>query len=175
MNRAIRHGAPWQARRSRFNHDWLKNIYLPRLATYLNLVTGKFRDPELVASFRTDVLDEWRAHEVEARDLVKTFAVEMSPSVVLSECPDTHRWVGQVADVLWRQRLGIPTVLERAERKLANAAKAFAKLEAACPGGELPASTSGRPALAGALAQFRTSCQELGDAFAAFPQSIRVV
>jgi hypothetical protein len=158
----------------------MKNRYLPRLATYVNLLEGKVRDPEFVRDFDRLVLEEWRQHRDDVSVLLETFEREMAPSFLFGTAPlsasgAAYRWVAAVADALWRTRLGTPTLLPEARRASKYAAVQFSRLAAACDAGRLPEAGASVARALDELRKFRDGCEVLGVAISALPQSIRVV
>lgn len=73
----------WQRRRTALSHDWLKNRYLPALASWGNVLDGKIQDPALEASFEAEILAQWEVRRVEALALVNDFPIEMSPRTLV--------------------------------------------------------------------------------------------
>jgi hypothetical protein len=158
----------------------MKNRYLPRLATYVNLLEGKVRDPEFVREFDRLVLDEWRQHRDDVGALLESFEREMAPSFLfgtapLSACSADYTWVAAVADALWRTRLRTPTVVAAARQALENAVGQFSRVVAVCDAGRLPEAGAPVARALDELREFRDGCEVLGVAISGLPQSIRVV
>ena len=77
----------WIRRRNRFNHDWLRNVYLLHLGHYLNILDDLIEDREFESHFTGKLLSEWLARRQEALDLVADFVRDMSPSRLFNETP----------------------------------------------------------------------------------------
>jgi hypothetical protein len=75
----------WQRRRTALSHDWLKNRYLPALASWANILDGRIQDPVFETSFETEVLAQWETRRVEALALINSFSSEMSPRQLVIE------------------------------------------------------------------------------------------
>ena len=73
----------WQKRRSEFNHDWLKNRFIPALAKWLNLLDDRIEDLSFEHTFVETVLPQWEDHREEALALPRDFEQEMSPRTLL--------------------------------------------------------------------------------------------
>src|ERR1051326_4473635 len=80
----------WQKRRSSFNHDWLKNQFMPALAKWLNLLDNKIEDPDFERAFIASVLPKWEQHREEALRLPRDFEQEMSPRRLFECHPLAH-------------------------------------------------------------------------------------
>src|ERR687885_736280 len=74
----------WQKRRTSFNHDWLKNQYMPALAKCINIVDGKIEDRAFELNFYNLVLRQWKRHEVELSTLLDDFKSARNISSSLS-------------------------------------------------------------------------------------------
>lgn len=103
----------WQNRRSRFNHDWLKNGYILKLSEWMNFLDDKIEDFELESSFVDRVLPTWELQRNEAIALPHDFKIEMSPTVLFSESPlsncddETKIWLGDMMHNLWLIRYSV--------------------------------------------------------------------
>src|ERR1044072_7135922 len=123
----------WQKRRNTFNHDWLKNQYMPALARYLNLLDGLIEDDEFAQSFVSQILPEWESHREEAANLIKSFECEMSPQRLLecsplSRCDEhTKRWLGNLMHALWLKRYPVAQWVTDAMHAVENADAAYAR------------------------------------------------
>src|SRR5258707_121105 len=125
----------WRKRRSSFNHDWLKNQYIPALARYLNLLDDLIEDDEFARSFVSDVLAEWELHRNEAVDLAKSFEYEMSPQRLvecspLCRCEEcTKRWLGNLMHLLWLKRYPIDQWVAEAAQAIESTDVAYGRLQ----------------------------------------------
>jgi hypothetical protein len=105
--------ASWQKRRSDFNHDWLKNRYLPALAKWINILDESVEDPVFEKGFLTSVLPQWAKYGPEARPLAECFDIEMSPSILASSAPlvrhteSSRQWLSTLVHALWLSRYPI--------------------------------------------------------------------
>jgi hypothetical protein len=103
----------WQRRRSAFNHDWLKNKFMPALATCHNGLKGHVEYEGLERTILEQVIPEWVAHRVEAISLLADFEREMSPKVLVDRpplvtaCPHVREWLGDLVHNLWLARYPI--------------------------------------------------------------------
>lgn len=169
----------WQQRRSRLNHDWLKNRHLNRLEGILALLEAASPSPEPLAEFFHDDLAAWERRVAEVRALIASFEAEMSPRALFGAPPlcrlprEAQTWLGDRLHDLWRARIGSAGLLAAAGEALDEAECAVARLRArlAVP-----------PPLTGARARgareeieaFRDTCRALADAVAALPHEIIV-
>ena len=166
----------WQRARTAFNHDWLKNRYLPRLAAYLNIITGRASNPRWIREFDQMVLAEWRTHAAEGRRVVEAFESTMSPAAALVRArrftADERAWLPAVADSLWRARLDIDVTCNAARAQFDAAERAFAKLDGRF--GSMP-QTSSLEELEDCLKTFQAECETLAACVASLPREVRFV
>lgn len=171
----------WQKRRSAFNHDWLKNRYMPALAKYLNLLDDRVEDREFERSFVSNILPEWQENLDEARALVLDFEQEMSPRRLFESPPlsrsdeDTRRWVGELVHALWLRRCPVKQWVSEAVEATERADAAYRNLRDL-----LRASADTRSAQAmipyrAQFAEFRARCQGVANAVSKFPSEVKVV
>jgi hypothetical protein len=174
-------GTNWQKARSAFNHDWLKNQYMPALAKYLNLMDDRIEDHEFERQFVVRVLPEWEVHRNEAIELARNFEQEMSPRCLfdqtsLSRCDeDTRLWLGSLIHELWSKRYPVRQWVENAltAAKLTDAA--YEELQASLRDCANPSSSADLQRLRAQLVTLRTQCQLLANAISIFPSEQRVL
>jgi hypothetical protein len=75
----------WSARRSRLNHDLIRNRLLPALGAMGNIVRGHIASP--VESVLGPILETWEQVRTETEYLMNSFIQEMSPEILLDEAP----------------------------------------------------------------------------------------
>lgn len=170
----------WQKRRSGFNHDWLKNQYIPALAKCQNLLDGRIEDQQFEVSFLSGIFPLWERHRGEALEIIALYEQMMSPARLLDEPPLSRvrdvdkRWLGPVLHSLWLSRT-------RADELAAGAAEVVRRVDASYLGlkqslGDLRADDSLadlRP-YAEQFSDFRERLQELAHVMSAFPREINV-
>lgn len=171
----------WQKRRSAFNHDWLKNRYMPALAKYLNLLDARLEDQEFEDSFISNILPEWEQHRDEALALALDFEREMSPqrlfeSLPLSRCDEgTKQWVGELVHSLWLIRHPVRQWTSEAVVATENVDAAYLELRDLLQGcAETYSAETMRPYRA-QFTQMRARCQSLANAVSKFPSEVKVV
>jgi hypothetical protein len=171
----------WQAKRNRFNHDWLKNKFSLTLEKAVKIAQERIEDDEFAAKFIQIALPEFESEMKTARSLIESFESSMSPCVLLDRTPlcrldvRTRDWLGQVVHACWRNRIGACELVDKATRKLKEALAAFDRLRQCIEGN--CAKLEGQQlacCLTGLLA-FRDACGELGIAISMFPSRILVV
>lgn len=173
--------AQWQTRRSRFNHDWLKNQFLPALDKFLNILDDQIEDDETEANFVSDVLPEWERKSAEARSLAEDFEQEMSPRTLFRQPPlancdeESKKWLSELTHELWlirhpvREKI-IAEALSRAE----DADTAYLRLSKALSGcADTKHAVALRP-LCSEFLRFRQSCYQLALAIEKFPSEVRL-
>jgi len=171
----------WQKDRSAFNHDWLKNQYMPALAKYLNLLDDQLEDLEFERSFILETLPEWEAHRAEALALARSFESEMSPQRLfdappLARCDEaTKQWLGEFIHTLWLKRYPVRQWISGAVTATEHADTAYQKLHAmlrACP--NVYSAEVTRPYRA-QFGELRARCQDLANAVSKFPSEVKVI
>lgn len=167
----------WQMARGRFNHDWLKNRYLPALESFRNVLCGKVRRVDAGREFWEIDFPQWEAHRGDAADLIRGFEVCMSPRILLDESPlcgcdgETKQWVGDVAHTLWSARLSVAELKKNAEACLKTADVAYAKLKSCTGANPVVDRDHG---LLQKFDEFRNACHALAQAFERFPSRVWV-
>jgi len=171
----------WQKRRSTFNHDWLKNQYMPALAKYLNLLDDLIEDGEFAQTFVSHVLPEWERQREEAMQIIKTFEREMSPqrlldSAPLCRCKDyTKRWLGNLMHLLWLERYPVRSWIAEASESLENTDAAYERLQEALRNCDEVCYNAPPKSLRTWFADFRDKCQLMANAISKFPSEVNVV
>jgi hypothetical protein len=174
-------GTPWQKTRSAFNHDWLKNQYMPALGKYLNLIDDHIEDTEFERLFISQVLPEWEDHREEAVALARDFEREMSPRRLfyqssLMQCDeDTKQWLGSLIHELWSRRYPVKQWVEDALSAVKQTDDAYQKLQASLQNGVDTSSAAEIRPLRDQIAALRTQCQILANAISIFPAEQRVL
>ena len=174
-------GTTWQKARSAFNHDWLKNQYMPALAKYLNLIDDQIEDNEFERLFVSKVLPEWETHREEAIALARSFEQEMSPRSLfnqtsLSFCDeDTKRWLGSLIHELWSKRYPVKQWVENAMSAAERTEEAYQKLQASLRNCRDTSSAAELRPLRPQILALRTQCQALANAISILPGEPRVL
>lgn len=168
----------WQRRRVDLNHDWLKNKYLPALGKFQNLLHNYIEDEAYRDDFMSEILPEWEFHRVEARDLVKTFKLEMSPRVLIDDEPfsrlddDVGIWLKELVHNLWLTRYPVTQWMEEAFRCINDVDEAYEKVIKVikeCP--DIHSVIPLKP-LRSLLEEYSNFCRKLAKAFEKFPSRI---
>jgi hypothetical protein len=173
--------AKWQRRRSEFNHDWLKNRFIPALSRLLNLLDRRIDDPALEVSFATNVLLEWDAHRNEAFTLPNDFEVEMTPRILFEQPPlsycdeEKKQWLGDLADLLWKSRYPVSDWVQNALQAAISTDDACNRLRAALERNHEIRSVESLQPLRPLFAEFEKACRNLAKAIEPFLREVRIV
>jgi len=170
----------WQYRRTRFNHDWLKNQYIPALGRLQNLMNGQIEDFDSEAVFMEQILSEWRAHREEALSLPRDFEEGMSPRR-LFDCPplsysdaETVGPHGDLIHCLWMARHPVRRWIAEASARAIEADEAYRQLhEALLADTDLPPQQSSVP-FQTLGTNFYGACCKLAKAIEQFPNRVYV-
>jgi hypothetical protein len=168
----------WQAARERFNHDWLKNQYIPALESFRNILKGQVQRADHEQDFWEVDLPQWETNRSEAGSLIREFEAAMSPRVLFDEIPlcgcneEIKDGVGRLVHRLWSTRLSVPDLIKRAAECLEATDKAYKELKA-----DLKENPSGgiNRTMVQHFEEFRNACHALAGAFEQFPSRVRVV
>lgn len=97
----------WRRREARFNHDWLKNGYLPALAKWVNVLSGSVEDRVFERSFALGALRAWEVQRTVAAGLLADYECLFSPRALfdrgpLRSCGAADRaWLEPIARHFW--------------------------------------------------------------------------
>jgi len=171
----------WESRRSRFNHDWLKNRHLNRLDGFLALLESPAAaPPDLLAGFLQHDLLEWEAKAGQARALLAQFEDEMSPRACFSQPPlcllpaARREWLAHELHHLWQRRFPVSDWVGAAQEALRGAEQAYHELESLL-GSDAGERVKRAPTLRAEFAAFAAACRRLGDCVARLPHEILIV
>ena len=171
----------WERERSKLNHDWLKNEYLPRLGTWLNVLNGHVSRWAEEPVFVRQVLPQWADHRDAIRAMLDECANALSPVRVLEAIelpqrdPDTFDWLGGLIHALWLKRSGVRDIIGHAQDCLRRADAAYRCIQEVVSEyteQELAqAFMSERPG----FEALEKACSELADAITSLPHRTRVL
>jgi hypothetical protein len=170
----------WENRRSKFNHDWLKNEYLPALGKWRRILNDEVVDDHFESKFLLEVLPLWKKKEGEIIKIVQDFEKEMSPAILfnkksLSQCqPDMKESLKALVDALWRIRNPVSTWLENSFFAIDSVSKSFYTLSEAFDGFNQVLRATECRIIADLFEEFRKNCIRLGDAVEKFPHEVLV-
>lgn len=168
--------SPWQSRRNRFNHDWLKNRLMPSLARYLNIRRGLVQDDVFAEAFPAFLDSEWESHRGELFELLEQFEGSESPRRLflrppLAQSDDlTREWLGNLSHEIWISRNAVRSLVGDATDRANEADDACRRLLTA-----LSSSPEADEASVQLVIGFHGSCQRLADCLSTFPRQVRIV
>ncbi len=172
----------WQRRRSQFNHDWLKNVYLPALAKWQRILDGDVEDEAFVPMFASELLPKWSEHVADVTALLSSYEACMSPRTLLSLAPLNHcppadvGWLGGLVHALWLSRCRVEERVAIVHRSLTLVCEAFAGLLLESPEADRPTGRFlGASANPGAFQKFRAACTDLSEKIHTLESRVRVV
>jgi hypothetical protein len=170
----------WQRRRAVFNHDWLKNQYMPALAKFLNLLNDQIEDPQFEQTFVMDVLPKWEGHYDQAKQLPQDFEQEMSPRrfverVDFGSSDYDGRRLADLMHHLWLARYPIQEWVEQAKEQVRKTDRAYRELQESLAECDDVRSAEALRPFREEFAAFRDQCQELATTIEQFPSEIKVV
>ena len=170
----------WQKRRSEFNHDWLKNHFMPALAKWINILDGHVEDQDFGAGFMKITLVEWETHARQAVELVCGFEKEMSPRTMViaprfsKTTPATRRWLGNLVHELWLNRYPVQQWIDESVRCVHCADAAYLRIRRAFDQAvQIPSPLALREQRQ-LFIDFQDRCQTLAKSIEAYPSVVRV-
>jgi hypothetical protein len=170
----------WQRRRSEFNHDWLKNRYLPALSKWLNLLDGKIEDPAFESTFLKVIFGQWEEQSPRALKLVQDFEKEMSPRTLLEFPPlsilasSTKAWLGPLVHELWLARYPVRNWIDSAVAVVRSLDMAYERVLECLSERQTDVSVVQVGLCRPVFAEFRLDCHRLARAVEAFPSKVTV-
>ena len=171
----------WQKRRNEFNHDWLKNKYIPILGTWMNLLDAKLEDDDLEKSFLDYILPEWKSKKKEPLALSRDFEIEMSPRILFNDQPlsncdeDTKQWLGDLIHDLWLARYSVKRLVDDASKHAKNTNVVYNKLLEALMGCKDIHKIEESRKYRGLFSELLSACRELSDAIEKFPSEVKAI
>lgn len=171
----------WQRRRASFNHNWLKNQYLPALSKWVNLLDQRLVDSKMESTFVLNVLPQWESRRSESLSIPADFKSQMSPRRLMEEKPlshyneETKAWLSGTVHHLWLARYPVQTWIDQALDQAREADRTYLELQEALSECEALRSADALHPFRDDFAAFRTQCQELAMAIEQFPSEIKVV
>ena len=171
----------WEDRRTEFNHDWLKNRFMPSLSKALNLLDDVIEDPAFENSFITQVLPQWENKSKSARELIQCFAFEMSPKSVLDQYPlsrlddESKELLSEILHNLWLRRYQVNLAIKQAELAVSEADATYFELQTSLQNTARLNSAQDWRFARNELAEFRKKCQKLANALSSFHGGGKVI
>lgn len=171
----------WQQRRGAFNHDWLKNRYLPAIAKWINVLDGQVDDPAMEKDFVSTVLVQWEEYRDEADAIVQDFERLMSPSQLLDSVACLRKaaisapWLRPVVHELWVRRCAVRELVTEASARATETNQAYRNLRERLRKRKNTRSATALRGLRPQFTDFRDHCQRLARAIEVFPSEARVI
>lgn len=173
-------GISWQKRRSHFNHDWLKNQYIPKLGTWMNILDDEIEDDDFLQSFVYSILPEWERYKDEALRLTIDFENEMSPKILFNNAPlcfcdeSTKEWLGNLVHMMWLERCSVQLLVKEARDCVMATTTAYGdvtKAVSACDAQDLECLRPFRHL----FSELLNASRSLSNAFERFPSEVKTL
>ena len=162
----------WQYQRQLLNHDWLQNLYCPRLVALRNVTeSDQFSDSVLEdVSFVT----VWPQQSTKFSNLISTAVESLSPRNILCDWHEHPSCVvREVVHLLWLFRSSVVPCANFAEKMLKTTDIAYSKLSNHVEGKtQMP--ISDLRGVVAELDEFLIACRELSKSISRFPNSIKL-
>lgn len=171
----------WHKKRNEFNHDWMKNKYIPALGTWMNLLDDKLDNDEIEKSFIESKLPEWELHRSLAIALLHDFETEMSPRMLFSKPPlfncdeDTKQWLGELIHCLWLERYSVKGLVKNATERAKNTNAIYEKLCNSLKNCKNIHKIKELKKYRELFSEFLKACRELSEAIEKFPSEVKVL
>ncbi len=162
----------WQKSRKRWNHDWLKNRWIPAISAYCRVLAGEVIDDSSTMSIYSRLNDDFLPGCTEVRGIINRFRQEMSPRLLFQFAPLSHcdtetlRWLPEVTEQLWLSKYGVDQITRAAAFQLEQTETAARDLLQAIREGQRSDSVV-------SLSQkLLNACVSLSEGLSAFPDQI---
>lgn len=172
---------PWQKRRSEFNHDWLKNQYLPALAKFLNLLDDEIDDENYEEVFVRSILPQWKSRFRQLKPLVDQFEDEMSWRTLFKVPPlcncdkQTKEWLGDLVHSLWEVKYPVKEWTANAILAATKADSSYRQLRKVLETDvRRTNSIESLRSFSWMFEEFRRHCEELSGAIEKFPGEVKL-
>lgn len=171
----------WQDRRSRFNHDWLKNEFIPALTKWMNVLEDRVEDLTFEKEFFAKYFLQWESHSKEAICLLDDFEKEMSPRVLFNEYPlanceqSTKVWLVEMTHTLWLARYSVEEIDANARTCIDKVNAIYIELQAAMKNCTEVREVRQFRTFRNQFKEFLSACSNLGMAIERFPNKIVAV
>ena len=168
----------WQSRRAAFNHDWLKNRYLPSLAKCLNVLDDRVEDSDFEQSFIARGFTEWESGYRTIQQLIDDFEDEMTPTRYLDDfCMDheTKKWLTELGHLLWVNRHSIRILKREALVAARLADERYVELRKMADSYRRQDVSSCFRERKSEVKAFYDACQELSSVVSRFPMEVSVL
>ena len=171
----------WQKRRSEFNHDHLKNEYIPDLGAWLNLLNGKIKNPAMEESFVDSGLPVWVSFYQEASALSADFEIEMSPRTLFNDTPlsncdeDTKAWLGTLIHQLWLERYSVRKLIVDVSRSAQITNDTYIELQDALKNCKDTKKAEALKPYKDLFSELLKNCRFLAEAIENFPSEVKAV
>lgn len=170
----------WQAKRTKLNHDWLKNDFLRRLRAFVSRVEDGAQDAARLEEFACKHWPEWRRHSHLIRDMLIDGEECLSPRqyfacLPLSACPaEVKSWLPNLIHALWLVRTDIRRHNAEAQCSLNRAEALFDELSPILQHASQNL-TSDLAKSVGQLREFEAAAKQLGESIGRLPHHVEVV
>lgn len=172
----------WQERRSRLNHDWLKNVYLGGLAAlHARIKNSAPAGMQYIERAFHEDLEQWPEKSDEIKKLIDGFEEQMSPRMLFGESPlnacsqEVMSWLPDLVHELWRFRVGAGNLVETASTSFSNVESEYPVCCKAMEDYLRRRSDQDREDALRRVAALLSACEKLSSAISKFPSRIEVV
>ena len=171
----------WKKKRSQFNHDWLKNIYIPNVATYINILDNKIEDDDFVENFLTNIFKGFELHIHDAVSLIDEFIDEMSPRVLFNEQPlirldeDVREIFSDIIHKLWCDKYFVYKRIYQIRKLINNTIIAYKRILDIGFSNNINLNVKSFSIYKPLFLEFLFTCRELSKAIEKIPSDIKMV
>lgn len=124
----------WQIRRSKFNHDWLKNKFLNSFNDFIEQLQKRDPDIARMSAFLEEDFPAWKLRQKEVQSIVQSFEDSMSPLRLLRCAPlnrcdvETQEWLGHLVHGLWLARYPVQRKAKQSQDALVAVNELYEKI-----------------------------------------------
>lgn len=164
----------WQHRRSKFNHDWLKNVYLNNLDGFLAIFRSSKPDKTLVKEFLEEDFPQWKEKMKEGEWLLDSFEETMSPKTFFEKLPlsrmknNDKKWATELIHANWMARHSIEEKIAQSKKCLKKANEDYTALDGKLK--QIERNPSELKNILPEFKNFRASCLAFSRSLSKFPR-----
>lgn len=170
----------WQKKRGEFNHDWLKNRFIPACETFQNLLAGKLTDSEFEEPFLSEEIVEWERQKGVVSKLIKDFEDEMSPKTFFRGYPlcncegEVKQWLGKLVHSLWLNRYSVSQWISDAETEVKKTDMEYIRLKEMIKSSSSTVTFKDSDSFRQQFTAFLHGCRRVAGAIEKFPNEVKV-
>lgn len=167
----------WERKRSAFNHDWMKNIYLRNLMGALDRLQLAPDSPIIIDYLDSD-FSAWEHNRDKVCWLSKNLSESLSPKRLFESRPlslvsaDTRAWLPDAVHHIWLAKYNVKEAVSRLNILIDTVDEQYKNIKKILDNNE---GKIKREVLKYCLETYQTACRDLSNNLSSLPKTIRTV